>query len=66
MTSNDLILLDTILQKAHKAQSPARKPEEFFELFVAEQVLKDWDLSYDELESGLVAMMGASTGSTFL
>jgi hypothetical protein len=55
MTSNDLILLNTILEKAHNAQAPARKPEEFFELFVAEQVLKDWDLSYDELESGLVA-----------
>lgn len=55
MSNNDLILLETILQRSHKAQAPAKKPEEFFELFAAEQVLKDLDLSYEELESGLVA-----------
>lgn len=55
MSNNDLILLDTILERSHKAQAPAKKPEEFFELFAAEQVLKDLDLSYEELESGLVA-----------
>ena len=55
MRNNDLILLETILGKSHQAQAPAMKPEEFFELFSAEQVLKDLDLSYEELESGLVA-----------
>ncbi|MDO8774627.1 MAG: AIPR family protein [Burkholderiaceae bacterium] len=55
MSNNDLILLETILERSHKAQAPAMKPEEFFELFSAEQVLKDLDLSYEELESGLVA-----------
>lgn len=55
MSNNDLILLETILGRCHQAQAPAMKPEEFFELFSAEQVLKDLDLSYEELESGLVA-----------
>lgn len=55
MSSNDLILLETILGKTHQAQAPAMKAEDFFELFVAEQVLKDLDLSYEELEEGLVA-----------
>lgn len=55
MSNNDLILLETILQRSHQAQAPAKKPEEYFELFVAEQVLKDLDLSYEELETGLVA-----------
>jgi AIPR protein len=55
MSNNDLILLETILGKNHQTQAPAMKAEEFFELFAAEQVLKDLDLSYEELESGLVA-----------
>jgi hypothetical protein len=55
MSGNDLILLETVLSKSHQVQAPGKKPEEFFELFVAEQVLKDVDLSYEELESGLVA-----------
>jgi AIPR protein len=55
MSGNDLILLETVLSKSHQAQAPGKKPDEFFELFVAEQVLKDMDLSYEELESGLVA-----------
>ena len=55
MNNNDLILLDTILAKSQQSQAPGKKLEEFFELFVAEQVLKDMDLSYEELEAGLVA-----------
>ena len=55
MSNNDLILFEAILERNHQAQAPAKKPEEFFELFAAEQVLKDLDLSYEELESGLVA-----------
>lgn len=60
MNNNDLILLETVLSKSHQSQAPGKKPEEFFELFVAEQVLKDMDLSYEELEAGLVA--GANDG----
>lgn len=55
MSNNDLILLETILGKTHQAQAPTMKAEDFFEFFVAEQVLKDLDLSYEELEEGLVA-----------
>lgn len=55
MSNNDLILLETIIDKTHQTQAPGMKVDEFFELFVAEQVLKDLDLSYEELEAGLVA-----------
>ena len=52
MNNNDLILLDTVLSESHQSQAPGKKSEEFFYLFVAEQALKDMNLSYEELEAG--------------
>jgi hypothetical protein len=54
MTSNDKIILDEILKQRHAEVDPNASPSDFFELFAAEQVLKDFDLSYDEIDSGLV------------
>lgn len=54
MASNDRIILDEILKQRHAELVPTATPSDFFELFTAEQVLKDFDLSYDEIESGLV------------
>ena len=54
MPSNDPVLLEQIL-KSNKAEvAPDRSDAEYFELFVAEQILKDHSLSYEELDSGLV------------
>jgi hypothetical protein len=54
MAKNDRIILDEILKQRQKEIDPAITASEFFELFTAEQVLKDSDLSYDEIDSGLV------------
>lgn len=54
MGSNDRIILDEVLKQRQADIDPAAAPSEFFELFTAEQVLKDHDLSYDEIDSGLV------------
>ena len=54
MPKNDRILLDGILEKSQKEIDPEAKPSDFFEYFTAEQVLKDFNLSSDEIESGLV------------
>ena len=54
MTSNDRIILDEILKQRQREIDPGAAPSDFFELFTVEQVLKDFDLSYDEIESGLV------------
>lgn len=54
MARNDLILLDGIIDARIAERLPNDKPDEVFEYFVFEQVLKDYDLSKDELESGWV------------
>ena len=54
MSQNDLILLNQLLDQRLAAAAPSSDASEFFELFSAEQALKDEDLSYEELATGLV------------
>jgi len=54
MPTNDLIILERILEQRKAEIGPEMDSATFFELFVAEQALKDYDLSYDELRSGRV------------
>jgi len=54
MSSNDQIILDQILEQQRAERAPGLTANKYFELFVAEQLLKHCDLSYDEIESGLV------------
>jgi len=58
MAKNDRIILDEILKQRQAEVAPNATLTEFFELFTAEQVLKDYDLSYDEIDSGLVGDSG--------
>lgn len=58
MNSNDQIILDQVLEQQREARAPAMSKSDFLELFVAEQVLKDYDMSDDELESGIVGSSG--------
>jgi hypothetical protein len=55
MSSNDRVILEQFVSQAHQQRAPSLSKSQFFEIFVSEQVLKDSDLSYEELESGLVA-----------
>jgi hypothetical protein len=52
VASNDLIVLDSILVQKRKDSASTLGESEFFELFSFEQILKDKDLSYDELLLG--------------
>jgi hypothetical protein len=54
MTANDRIILERVLAQRKKDIAPDMTESKFFELFVAEQVLKTYDLSYDELQDGLI------------
>ncbi|MDP3937549.1 MAG: abortive phage resistance protein, partial [Deltaproteobacteria bacterium] len=54
MASNDRIILDEVLKQRQAEVDPTAAASDFFELFSAEQILKNFDLSYDEIESGLV------------
>ena len=54
MPANDLILLNELLIQRREEHGQGLKEAEYFDIFTAEQVLKDIDLSYDELESGVI------------
>ncbi|WP_148208497.1 AIPR family protein [Solidesulfovibrio magneticus] len=54
MSANDLILLNQLLDLRLSEIGQGLTEEEFFEIFSAEQVLKDDDLSYEELSAGVV------------
>ncbi|MHB8067661.1 MAG: AIPR family protein [Desulfobaccales bacterium] len=55
MASNDRIILDQVLDQQRQNIAPSENPTKFFEIYTAEQILKDYDLSYDEIEIGIVA-----------
>lgn len=56
--SNDKIILDQILEAKRQQLAPDMTEAGFFEIFTAEQILKDHDLSYDELAAGIVGSGG--------
>ena len=54
MSSNDQIILNSLLQQQRQQLAPELSDSEFFEVFAAEQALKDYNLSYEEIRSGIV------------
>lgn len=54
MAKNDIVLLDGILDQRTTEGFPSQKSDEVFEYLAFEQVLKDYDLSREEIESGWV------------
>lgn len=54
MAKNDKILIDGIIDERVENKIPSDKRDEVFEYFAFEQILKDYDLSHDELISGSV------------
>jgi hypothetical protein len=54
MAKNDTVLIDSILQQRVADSLPSNKLDEVFEFFALEQLLKDFDLSRDELERGWI------------
>ena len=54
MPENDRIVLNTILERNNQEIAPELPLEQYFELFASEQVLKNADLSDEEIMSGIV------------
>jgi hypothetical protein len=56
MSQNDLVILNEILETQRRALEPSLTPAEYFEIFVAELVLRDFaELNGEEVRSGIVA-----------
>ena len=53
MATNDLILLDKIIEDLHRDSVKKISIGEFFEHFCNEQILKNYDLSLEEIEDGI-------------
>ncbi|WEK54356.1 MAG: AIPR family protein [Candidatus Cohnella colombiensis] len=54
MAKNDVILLDGILEERVNEKIPSTLKDEAFEFLATEQILKDFDLSADEILNGSV------------
>jgi len=54
MPSNDLLLLDSIVEKNKASYGTRTEDSEYFELFAIDSVLKNYDLSLEQLEDGWV------------
>lgn len=54
MSTNDLIMLDAVLKQKRNETAPNFSESSYFEIFTAEQILKDFDLSYDEIIDGII------------
>ncbi|WP_368893159.1 AIPR family protein [Kluyvera ascorbata] len=53
MSRNDQILTEQIIQQEFNKSKEFNSENEFFEFFSAGLILKDYDLSYDQIEDGL-------------
>jgi hypothetical protein len=54
VAKNDVVLLNKVLESARALAPHDLRDDEYFELFAADQLLKDYDLSTDDLLDGLV------------
>lgn len=52
--SNDVILLNSLLEQLKSEVAPELRDDDYFEIFVNEQILKNYELSYDEMLKGIV------------
>lgn len=54
MATNQQIILNTLLEQQKENLDSSLKEDDYFHLFVTEQILKNFELSYDELQEGIV------------
>lgn len=54
MAANDTILLDKLLMQKKEQIANTLADEDFFEIFIFEQMLKNYELSYEELLGGKI------------
>jgi hypothetical protein len=54
MADNSEIILSQILKAKNESIAPEMSPSDFFEVFCAEQATKDYELSYEEIQDGIV------------
>lgn len=58
MAQGDKFLLDKVLESQQIKIAKNLSDSDFFEFFVANEVLKNYDLSYEEIEEGIIGSGG--------
>ncbi|SDH84712.1 AIPR protein [Vibrio xiamenensis] len=53
MSKNDQVLIDQIVQQEYSNNSEYKTEDSFFEFYTSSQLLRNYDLSYDEIEKGI-------------
>jgi hypothetical protein len=53
MAGNDKIIIDKILEEKRISVAPLMTPDDYFQVFTSEQILKDYSPSYEEIELGI-------------
>src|SRR5687768_834315 len=61
VSDTDIRVLDEILAEKHKAIAPEQDGGEFFEFFTAQEILRNYSLSVNEILNGIVG--GGDDGS---
>ncbi|EBQ8843515.1 hypothetical protein DKS49_21285, partial [Salmonella enterica subsp. enterica serovar Derby] len=56
--TNDQIILEQILKDKKNELDVDIKDSEFFEIYSASEILKDYDVTYDDIEYGIVGNGG--------
>jgi AIPR protein len=51
---NSQVILNDVVKQLKSERAPEIPDSEYFEIFCTEQILKDFDLSYEEIEDGIV------------
>ncbi|WP_423819262.1 hypothetical protein V5739_00785 [Salinimicrobium sp. TIG7-5_MAKvit] len=54
MADNNQIVLQTLIEQNRRELYSELTTDDYFHLFVTEQIMKDFELSYDEVEEGIV------------
>ena len=57
MSTNPQIL-EKFLEQKREEIDPGFDPSEFFNYFITQEILKDFELSYDEIQNGIVDGVG--------
>lgn len=58
MSESIIKILSEILKQQQSELAPSYSADAFFNLFTSEQILKDFELSYEEIESGIIEGSG--------
>lgn len=51
--AGDKVVLEEVLKQQKQERAPTLSPDKFFEVFCVDQILKDFDLTYDSINSGI-------------